>query len=637
MLRQQLKELLYSATKYVIVCSVIVTFVVLQFKNTKKELKEAAKHTLVFGAIGAALVLILLSFRKAEFQTDGSVLVKYNGSASEVVIPAGITEIGRLAFQDCDSITKITIPDGVYGIREGAFANCTNLQKVDIAQTVQWIEARAFAYDFKLESVSLPDELGGLSDELFYGCESLKSVNIGKKIEWIGNYVFYHCKGLERIILPENVGWIGDSSFSGCENLQTVSLPQCDLDMGINVFANCKSLKKIVVPENLRYINTGTFWNCTALESITLPENVTSIGDRSFYKCLSLKKCNFPGDLTYIGDEAFYGCESLLCISLPETRYTYASEKGYNRTVPAVNCWIGEECFAGCTRLSDVYIPEHVTLSSTAFLECSSLKKVEVAKTHFKYKVIGNVLYSIGENRLILYPAGLIQKKYTIPDSVRSIEKKAFSGNDHIQSVTVGTGLQTIGKGAFSGCEGLRAIKLNEKLKDISEESFMDCSSLEEINIPSECNIDVSALYGCTSLKSISVAHDNEYCQSRDGVLFDSKYQTLLLYPADKESERYEVPGSVKVISEYAFSGNPHLKEVELPDGVSQIERRAFSECKGLQRIFMTESVEIMASEIFYGIEDQVTLTINAGSQKCIPVIYAENVGITYEWVNTTE
>ena len=632
-----IRQLIYSTMKYFIVSVGIVLFFALQFTNAKDELKSAARHTLMFGGIGTIAVLLLLFTRKVEFQTNGNILVKYNGTASEVTIPAGITEIGRLAFQDCDSITKITIPNGVKLIREGAFANCTNLETVEIPQTVEWIEARAFAYDFKLENVSLPDVLKELDDELFYGCESLRNVNIGKKVEWIGNYAFYQCKRLEDITIPPNVKSIGNSSFSGCESLHDVSLPQSSFDIGINAFANCKSLKEITLPSKMTYVNTGAFWNCISLETVELPEHATSIGDRAFYKCISLKKCDLPDDLMYIGNEAFYECTSLENITLPSTIYIYRtvsdSKSDVDKRESAGRCWIGADCFSGCIQLSNVYIPEHVTISPTAFYGCTSLRKLEVAENHSLYKTVGNVLYSKSGTQLIIYPSGLKQTTFTIPDSVRSIEEKAFSGNSHIRSVIAGSRLRTIGNGAFCNCKGLKTIELDEKLETISEEAFSGCSSLEQINIPKMCKFDVSAFYECASLKNILVNPYNENYRSKNGVLFDIKYQTLLLYPAGKGEECYEVPQSVKTIAKYAFAGNTNLTEIVLPDGVSEIEYRAFSKCTSLKMISMTDSIEIMASEIFYGIENQVSLTIQAETKKCIPIIYAENVGIEYDWI----
>ena len=49
-----------------------------------------------------------------EFQIDEyGVLVKYSGNAMDVVIPKGVTSIGKRAFSSCSRLTNISLPEGV--------------------------------------------------------------------------------------------------------------------------------------------------------------------------------------------------------------------------------------------------------------------------------------------------------------------------------------------------------------------------------------------------------------------------------------------------------------------------------------------------------------------------------------------
>lgn len=56
-----------------------------------------------------------------EFVIQNGVLVKYTGSGGSVVIPDGITRIGREAFYQCTEVTSITIPNSVTDIGSRAF------------------------------------------------------------------------------------------------------------------------------------------------------------------------------------------------------------------------------------------------------------------------------------------------------------------------------------------------------------------------------------------------------------------------------------------------------------------------------------------------------------------------------------
>ena len=54
---------------------------------------------------------------KQDFVIENGVLTKYTGSGGDVIIPAGVTKIGNLAFSDCANLTSVTIPEGVTEIR----------------------------------------------------------------------------------------------------------------------------------------------------------------------------------------------------------------------------------------------------------------------------------------------------------------------------------------------------------------------------------------------------------------------------------------------------------------------------------------------------------------------------------------
>ena len=89
--------------------------------------------------------------------------VQYCASqAREIVIPAGVTEIGCGAFMDCTALASVVIPAGVTEIGWAAFSGCTALASVVIPESVTEIGERAFK-----------------------GCKSLAAVEFGgTKAEW---------------------------------------------------------------------------------------------------------------------------------------------------------------------------------------------------------------------------------------------------------------------------------------------------------------------------------------------------------------------------------------------------------------------------------------------------------------------
>lgn len=74
-----------------------------------------------------------------------TVVEKYNGEDTEVVIPEGVTRIGWYAFLGCSSLTSVVIPEGVTKIGDRAFYNCNSLMSVVIPESVTKIGDLAFA------------------------------------------------------------------------------------------------------------------------------------------------------------------------------------------------------------------------------------------------------------------------------------------------------------------------------------------------------------------------------------------------------------------------------------------------------------------------------------------------------------
>ena len=95
----------------------------------------------------------------------------------------------------------------------------------------------------------------------------------------------------------------------------------------------------------------------------------------------------------------------------------------------------------------------------------------------------------------------------TIPNSVTSIGKGAFSDCRGLTSVDIPNSVTIIGNAAFCGCSGLTSITIPNSVKRIRENAFAYCSKLENVycyaeNVPStnatafdHTNIESSTLY----------------------------------------------------------------------------------------------------------------------------------------------
>ena len=84
---------------------------------------------------------------------------------------------------------------------------------------------------------------------------------------------------------------------------------------------------------------------------------------------------------------------------------------------------------------------------------------------------------------------------------------------------------------------------------------------------------------------------DNEYYSIDNGVLFSKDKSILYRYPAMKPEWYYQIPSSIKEISESAFLGAYYLRELVIPDSVTQIESGCVFYEACLERIHFPSSI----------------------------------------------
>ena len=270
-----------------------------------------------------------------EFTIENGVLKKYSGKSDEVVIPAGVTEIGSETFAGCSGLTSVTIPAGVTSIGDRAFWGCSGLT-----------------------SVTIPAGVTSIGDRAFWGCSGLTSVTIPAGVTSIGGWAFEKCSGLTSVEVDA-----GNPTYRG-ENNCVIEKATHTLVLG------CKTS---VIPSDgsVTAIGAEVFNGCSGLTSITIPAGVTMIGWHAFYDCSGLTSVTVPDSITdidyAIGDEAFEGCTGLKSIIFQGTREQWENvDKGIawdkDTGEYIVHCTDGdyevEDCEDLLNMASDSYDPE---------------------------------------------------------------------------------------------------------------------------------------------------------------------------------------------------------------------------------------------------------------------------------------
>lgn len=199
--------------------------------------------------------------QRPDFEIDeNGVLKEYWGTATDVVIPEGVTAIRNGAFiSRGNSIVSVTTPDSMKSIGEHAFSSCPNLERVKFGSGVTEIRDGAFWGCTGLTEIVIPDTVKTIGKDAFYECKNLSRVDLGHGVTTIGNSAFRECGSLTEIVIPDNVKTIGDYAFYECKNLSHVDLGHGVTTIGDSAFRDCHKLTEIIIPDNVTKLGYQAF------------------------------------------------------------------------------------------------------------------------------------------------------------------------------------------------------------------------------------------------------------------------------------------------------------------------------------------------------------------------------------------
>jgi len=590
----------------------------------------------------------------------------YRESIKKVVIENGVTNIGSVAFWNCDSLTSITIPDSVTSIGRNAFEDCDSLVTITIPDSVTIIDTSVFLDCDSLASINIPDSVTVISNYAFWNCDSLASITFPDSVTKIGPAAFYSCDSLVNITIPDSVIYIGNSAFYYCDSLESITIlnPDCTvggydylysdsgydpaIDSGATIYGFSNSTAQSYaeqygrrfIPivhsgtcgENLNWMldNDGTLtisgtgamtnyylnaskapWRSyrSSVKKVVIGSGVTSIGSYAFESCDTLASISIPDSVTSIGSSAFDFCDSLASV-----------EFGENSQLTS----IGRSAFYACTSLANITIPDSVTsIGGSAFSGCTAMTDISM----------GDNVQTLGD--YAFYNCKKLTA-VTVPDTVTSIGNIAFYGCDSLASVEFceNSQLTSIGSYAFAFCDSLASVEFgeNSQLTSIDKGAFESCTSLASITIPdSVTSIGSYAFAFCDRLASVdfgdnsqlkSIGSDAFYgCDSLASVDFGDNSQLTSIgsdafYGCDSLAS-ITIPASVTSIDYAAFYSCDSLASVDFGDNsqLTSIGIWAFYNCTSLTSISIPASVTSIGSSAFYDCDSLASVDFGDNSQ----------------------
>ena len=564
-------------------------FIYIDTPENFRFLQEGDQYTLVDYNGNADIIELPASINGSLYE----IYFTGNTRLKTVIVPEGITEIGKNAFSMCSNLVEVILPDSILTIGDSAFMDCIALEKINIPSNVTEIPYQCFRNCSSLGEINIPNGITYIGDSAFEET-ALKRVIIPDSVTYIRNSAFYNCVELTSVYIGSGLNNFSSSTFSGCPNLNTlefssennyftsvnnfvydknmtsilfvpkntkgyVDLPSTLATIGTSAFAHCTKITDINIPSGVTTIGNSAFYNCTSLAQIVIPEGITNIPWGAFENCTNMKRVTIPSTVRVIGDKAFACCSQLAEVVLPESLES-----------------IGYEAFEQCTTLSEIYIPDSVTAVGVyAFSNCSALRRVHLS------------------------------------ESISVIVRETFLSCCNLQEINIPAGVQDIEQNAFTGCEKLyEVINYSDLEIGFDNDSFGGIGRYCQVII----NADGTKMTRYDDVITIDTPEGFRFVR-KNGVYSLNDYlgeNTDVTLPENIENSSYSinlrgvsnirsvvVPEGFTQIDDFAFFSCVNLESVTLPSTIKRIGGSAFTDCISLKVVNMQSGIEEVGSDAF--------------------------------------
>lgn len=442
-----------------------------------------------------------------------------NRDIKEISLPGTIKKIANQTFMNCKNLQTVWLGEGISYVSNEMFYNCTALQNISLPNSLQYISTTAFRGCTSLKSIQLPESLDSLGDYVFLDCESLSNIVLPKSLHAIGHSCFSGCNELSTIKvspanpyfstdgkaifnkdktvlyttipltsynIPSTVRELESYAFSAQTDMTSITMPEGLTSIGRSAFSSCYKLEQLVIPSTVRSIDAGAFHGCSALNKINIPQGIKSLADGVLSNS-GIKTLDIPSSVNYIGKRAFSKCKSLLSINLPDglTLLNYGlfeeCEQLSDIQIPSTVTTIKEDAFNGCKALKTITLPASLSTlenepysGSGIFSGCSALKSILVEAGNKYFESDGTALYNKTKDTLICFPRGVTD--VVVPQSVKTIGRKAFFGCDSLQNIMFDDGVSdlVIEERAFEKCKNINKFVITSAIKEVKYDAFKD-------------------------------------------------------------------------------------------------------------------------------------------------------------------
>lgn len=417
-------------------------------------------------------------------------------------------------------------------------------------------ENRIMKYIGHSKTVIVPEGIEELESSSFWDNQSIEEVVLPSTLKNMGGDTFYNCKNLRKINIPCSVELMGNNPFAGCPLVKVTNESKhyvtkngalYTADMKTMIYCSIKGNEsEFVVPEGVTVICKHTFFLCDRFTRIVLPASLEKMENNPFSGCSKLELVNHS-KAYFIKDDVIYNGF--------KTSVVGALNKIKNKRLVILDGvkTINRNSFWNCKGIECIVFPKSLNdIGYNPFVGCSDI--------HFEsnspyYKVVDGVLYNKDMSKVVCYPSWKAVGHVKLPDSVRTLERGAFSGCDKMTGLDLHN-VNIVNKSCFTNCSSLKSLYCSDLITYIGEWAFAYCSSLEEVSINSKVIVDNNAFSNCPARLVKRESRTNYVIESEnlntlismkkaykgkiDSILIDPPYNSHIDYIGYKDSDYEE-------------------------------------------------------------------------------------------------
>lgn len=430
------------------------------------------------------------------------------------VMPGTVRYIDTYAFWQCENLKNVSVSNAVKSIPEYAMTNMKSVENVVLPTSVTTISLRAFSDNEALKQVVVPPSVSTIHDTAFENCPNVKILSeketqaefhaIKHKIPFISTeeYPTEFDDSKSDELLPESIRQTGDKTEETINKhvedakkeieekeetkedsndelyVNPLTTPEDESVIGKTIIVNGQAIVLI----NNR--NAKVYGVTTAKDEETpeeeedsqeQDEDVTeeaSMEEGESQEAEEAMEDETAATGSKIEERAHYKETSLTRFSFDEDvteigKLAFARSGLLSVVIPDSVEYIGYGAFYDCKDLGKITIPDSVkTIEAKAFANTKWLQD------WLQSKMQGQDFLIVGDGILLAYRGS--KEEVVIPDEVKVIGAEAFAGHEEITSIYVPGNVKKIGAKAFKGCKSLVGLKDCRGLESIVVSAFED-------------------------------------------------------------------------------------------------------------------------------------------------------------------